>query len=173
MITRTKKISLLGVALFALSALFLGAKAADKKENESAYCLTISGKVLTYEKTNRNKIKIYLIKDNAIIDSLKTNVNVIFSFQLKKNEEYSIKIVEQGVANRLISVSTRLPEKVKKNLFFEFHFDLVPFTPLSDISQNADVLDFPVALIYYNPQKGCFDYNRKYTSQLKKAYKQI
>ena len=168
---KTTTIGFLGLALFALSSFIFDKKITDKNENKSSYCLTITGKVLNTGNDLRKKIKVYLINDNVVIDSLKTNINTIFSFQLKENQQYSIKIIESDFACRLISISTRLPEKIKKH--FLFHFDLVPFKPSSELSSNSDILDFPIALIYYNSQKGYFDYNRKYTEHIKNMYKEI
>lgn len=157
------------LVVFTFAVCFFSAKADDRKNYSSSVCLTVSGKVLNPEKKKHEKIKVYLIKENAVIDSLNTAANLVFSFQLNKNKEYSIRIVEPGFANRLVSISTRLPEKVKNNVFFEFHFDLMPYE-VPVIQSNSDVYDFPIALVYYNPQKGCFDYNRKYTKEIKKLH---
>jgi|ERR1035437_7209723 hypothetical protein len=171
--TRITTIGLLGLMLLVLSAFIFETKAIDKEENEPDYCLTISGKVLNPEKNLQKKILVYLIKSNAIIDSVKTDANTVFFFQLKKNQEYAIKIVEQGFASRLISIATYLPKKIKNNSLFQFHFDLIPFKSSFKLSQNSDILNFPIALIYFNPQKNGFDYNRKYTSHIKNKYKQL
>ena len=165
---RTRIFSLLVVTALSLSSFALSPVNFEINRGEPSYCLAISGKVLTDKKTNRNKVRIFLIRNNVAVDSLRTNVNVVFSFQLEKDQEYFIKIIEPGSVNRLVSISTRLPKKMKKNIFFEFHFDLVPFTPAPSISPGSDVLDFPVALIYYDSKKGSFVYNKQYTTEIKK-----
>lgn len=168
--TKITTIGILGLILFGLSAFVFETKNLTKPESD--YCLTISGKVLNTEKTIRKKITVYLINSNTIIDSIKTGTNLVFSFQLKKNQEYSLKIVEPRSVSRLISISTRVPQKFKNDILFQFHFDLLPFVPSPALLANPDILDFPLALIYFDPKKGSFDYNRKYTSYIKTKYNQ-
>ncbi|MGZ3861758.1 MAG: hypothetical protein ACXVPN_00260 [Bacteroidia bacterium] len=155
-------------ALIIISLLVTGN--ASPRKVASHACLTISGKVLNKKASSKEKIKVYLIKGNAVIDSLKVRPNITFSFSLERDQEYSIKIVQNGYANRLICVSTWLPEKLKENNLFEFHFDLLPYK--GDNYVNQDALDFPVALVYYEAAKGYFDYNKKYTSYIKKEFNQ-
>ena len=170
--TKITTIGLLGMMLFSLSGFIIGAKPVRNKTNEPAGCLTISGKVLNAEKGLRKKITVYLIQENATVDSIKTNTNLVFSFQLKKDRGYSLRIVEPGSVTRLISISTYMPGKLKNNLLFRFHFDLLPFTAPVNFSPDSEILDFPLALIYYNPQKACFEHSKKYTEKIKEAYNQ-
>ncbi|MGZ3919285.1 MAG: hypothetical protein ACXVNR_01635 [Bacteroidia bacterium] len=142
----------------------------EPNKKQTAVCLKVSGKICDKKSKPTEKITVYLIKENEIIDSLKVRINAIFSFPLEKNQEYSIKVVHQGHADRLVYISTWLPKKVSENTLFEFHFDLIPFKP--DESTSKEALDFPVALIYYHTDKGCFDYNKKYTSYIKKELNQ-
>lgn len=164
--TNIKNIALAGIIF--LSSLAPGNNAPNKKR--TAVCLKVSGKVCDKKSKPTEKITVYLIKENMVVDSLKVRTNLTFEFPLEKNSEYSVKVVQEGYANRLIYISTWLPQKIKDDKLFEFHFDLIPFKP--DGSTNPDALDFPVALIYYRSDKGYFDYNKKYTSYIKKEFKQ-
>jgi len=153
-------------ALLVLPFFVWGHKGKERKPSAKA-CLEISGQV---NQANNNTVSVYLIEENTLIDSLEVDGMQIFSFSLEKNRYYSIRIKQAGYVPRLVSVSTWLPCGLKEEKPYKFHFDLLQLSEEELSEEQADLLDFPIALVCFDKQKGYFDYNADYTSRIKNAY---
>jgi hypothetical protein len=93
-----------------------------------------------------------------------------FFFNLAKNSYYTIEISKPGFITRMISISTKLPAGVKADPIFEYEIEL----EMHKERQVADdyYLDFPIALIDYDPVKDVFVSHGKYTAYIKARIKE-
>jgi hypothetical protein len=137
------------------------------KGKDASACLEVTGKI-TGVSTKDNFFTVYLFCYNTIVDSVKVTQGKTFRFRLVKNQQYSIKMEGSGFVSRLLSISTHLPEEVSISPVFRFHFETELIEQNNAKALNNYALDFPIALISFDPQKSIFDYNRKYTARIKK-----
>jgi hypothetical protein len=127
-------------------------------------CLEIDGKILN---TSEGKCIVELICGNNVVETavLKDGKKK-FKFVLKTNRIYSIRLSKEGFITRLISIDTKIVNHEDDIYKFSFETKLIERSGAEKL--NKDFLDFPIALIYFDPKKECFDYNREYTSRIKK-----
>lgn len=144
-------------------------KKTTTKRDTKDDCLIVVG--FFYNKTHIKKITAYLYEGQNIVDSVKTNSMKDFGFILKKNKEYTVKVVSAGYYPRLISVNTALPDDVNTvpNFIFEFDITLMP------IVKGADdfFTDFPIALVDFDHKIQKFTYNKQYTQKIQKELKKV
>lgn len=89
-----------------------------------------------------------------------------FLFNLLPNSYYTIEVSKEGYVNRMIGVSTLLPNDVlKTGKKYFFDFEVTMFKSMEGIDDYY--LDFPVALIGYNSKTKRFEDNAKYTKHIK------
>ncbi len=93
-----------------------------------------------------------------------------FFFNLAKDSYYTIEISKPGYITRMISISTKLPSGVKADPIFEYEIEL----EMHKEKAGADdyYLDFPIALIDYDPAKDVFVSHGKYTAYIKAKIKE-
>lgn len=93
-----------------------------------------------------------------------------FFFNLSKNSFYTIEVSKEGYITRMISISTKLPPNVKIEPMFEYQIEL----EMHEQKQGIDdyYLDFPIALIDYDPVKDAFVAHGKYTAYIKAKIKE-
>jgi hypothetical protein len=140
---------------------------------DSLHCLEISGKIGFNGACSDNLLKIELIQDNRVVDSMTIKGKRTFKFNLKKNGYYGIRISKKGFVPRLISVCTDLEGGDISNKIYRFRFDTKLISVEGADELNKDALDFPIAVISFDRKKGWFYYSKKYTSQIKrKIYNQ-
>jgi hypothetical protein len=163
----SKTLQTIFFVLFLLPMITFAGKGKNKKATGLNSCLEISGKVATDNKKSNGLVSVLLFKNNMVVQSIKMPPTGTFKFILDKNEEYTVKIVQKGFFPRLISISTEIPEKIIGKHIFKFYFDLVPLPNVEVATKNTDALDFPVALVFYDKEKGYFDYSKKYTEFIK------
>lgn len=144
----------------------------DKKTEPQA-CLEVSGQIVRERKLNEKPIRVELIRENKLVDSMLVRGSEDFKFSLQKNQYYAVRVLQEGYLPRLVSISTYLPEDIKADKKFRFHFDLIQVSNKERTADMEDVIDFPIALICYNESKGYFDYNAFYTSHIKEVYQKL
>lgn len=143
------------------------------QKKQASPCLELSGRVISVPLNQGEKIQVYLIEENRVIDSLSADAETEFRFYLMKDRYYAVRIKQNGCLTRLISVSTFLPPDLRPVNAYRFHFDLYSISNDETNSELDDLLDFPIALIRYDEVKGYFDYNAHYTTHIKKAYQKL
>lgn len=128
-------------------------------------CLIIAGKI--YSNETGDSYRIELITDNECVSEyhLKENNNK-FYFRLSKNKTYAIRISKRGFITKLIYINTELPNGT--NEVFEFKFIAKLLKQDESYLLNQEALDFPFAFVFFNTQRKCFDYNRKYTKTVRR-----
>jgi hypothetical protein len=120
---------------------------------------TIKGKPVT----NVN-VKLYL-EDKLVNEVASTEKEKVF-FTLRENSKYTLVYSLPGYFTRMISINTWMPAKVKREPAFTFEFSLELFS--EDEQSYTYYLDFPVALIRFNPSAEKFECNRIYASSIRK-----
>jgi hypothetical protein len=111
------------------------------------------------------EMDVRLYEENVLLTEIPSSAGPKVFFTLKENSNYLIMYSRSGFVTRMVSVDTHIPEDVKPSPLFTFDFEL-ELLPLNT-ALDAFYLDFPVAIIQYDPDIQKFGYNRKYTSSLK------
>jgi hypothetical protein len=93
-----------------------------------------------------------------------------FFFTLDKNSYYTIEVSKPGYITRMISISTKLPPGVKTEPVFEYQIELEMHKEKAGVDDYY--LDFPIALIDYDPVKDVFVSHGKYTAYIKAKIKE-
>lgn len=93
-----------------------------------------------------------------------------FFFNLDKNSYYTIEVSKPGYITRMISISTKLPPGVKTEPIFEYQIELEMHKEKAGVDDYY--LDFPIALIDYDPVKDVFVSHGKYTAYIKARIKE-
>ncbi|HET6224793.1 MAG TPA: hypothetical protein VFF27_00845 [Bacteroidia bacterium] len=93
-----------------------------------------------------------------------------FFFDLAKNSYYTIEVSKPGYITRMISISTKLPAGVKIDPIFIYQIELEMHP--EKVGVDDYYLDFPIALIDYDPVKDVFVSHGKYTAYIKAKIKE-
>jgi len=140
-----------------------------KTESDSLLCLEIEGRIFMNGENTDNIYKVELIENNQVIASAMKKDKKAFSFVLKKNTYYAIRIIKEGYAPKLISINTQLPNEKLEDDFFSFSFKTELLTKEEFSLLDEDTQDFPIAIVSFNKHKKAFDYSEKYTGNIKKC----
>jgi hypothetical protein len=138
-------------------------------DSDSLICLEISGRICTDGKERDNFYTVELIEYNTVIKAVIKKDKKAFKFNLEKNKYYAIRIIKEGYAPKLISIHTMIPDEKFAKEFYSFRFktELFPEEEYKKFDQDAQ--DFPIAIVAFNKQKRVFDYNEKYTGNIKRS----
>lgn len=143
-------------------------KTGPRKDN---ICLEISGIAISEYDLPLEGTRVVLYQQNekkAMIEITNVkNENRFFSFNLERNQDYTIEVSKPGYVSRKISISTHLPAEVKLSPVFYFEFEIDLFK--EKIGMDDYYLDFPVALVSYDKKRDVFDIQHKYTENIKMA----
>ncbi|HXB41621.1 MAG TPA: hypothetical protein VNZ49_13860 [Bacteroidia bacterium] len=151
--------------LFCLNSFSFAQK--NKAANDSEInCLEVTGKFDESMKSLEGKYTVKLMRDNKVVEEQNLKVNKGFRFVLAKDVQYTIKIEKEGYIPRLLSVSTKIPEKSDLTELFKFHFETNLIDQAFYYRFDDDDIDFPIALVSYAKKCDCFEYNKKYTQEL-------
>jgi hypothetical protein len=136
---------------------------------DSSYCLEISGKILNAGEAGNQPCKVELYCMNRVIDSaMLKESRKKFRFYLRRNQYYTIRITMENHMNKLICVDTQnAPNPVEEDLFY-FSFETSLLDNERAARLNKDVAEMPVAILYFDARHDRFDYNKAYTSNIKR-----
>lgn len=134
-------------------------------KQDSLYCIEIDGKVLIPKNDDSKLYRIELLCHNDLVDSGLVVDNESFLLKVKKDSWYTIRIIKEGYFPLIVSVDTRLPEYNNKTHKFHFDTELI----VSDMTgiQDQDAIDFPIAIISYNPNSGIFSPVKQYSKNIR------
>lgn len=147
--------------------------AAQNIYNDSLICLEINGIALS-NKLPLDGVNVRLFMENEEMEL--TEITSIehhdhtFTLKLQKDSYYTIEVSKPGYITRIISVSTKLPKDVKIKPIFVFQFEVE--MPKEKTVTDDYYLDFPIALIDYDVNKGVFVSHGKYTAHIKSKLNQ-
>jgi hypothetical protein len=116
-----------------------------------------------------NEYTVSLIQGNTEIESITVKAGKSFKFLLKENSWYAIKIKNEESTTKLVSINTWIP---MGNRYSLCHYNLFceigePITYSEAKNFDADIIDFPVAVIMYDEKKEVFNMDEKYFSNIR------
>jgi hypothetical protein len=164
----TAKTLVLLVFIAVLGSSFTLHKKNKPNKDTDDVCLEISGDIGFEGDIRDQSYKVELIHYNTVIQTdTMENLSSIFSFQLKKNAYYTIRISKKGYATKLVSICTELDEK--DDVYCQFHFttSLIPQDEARQLDKDA--LEFPIAVVSYDKARKVFVDNKTYTANIKKV----
>ncbi len=132
--------------------------------------LEIKGHVNHNEKSIE-KVMVVLYQNNKAVNKLFTKKNGKFQFVLFSNINYTIEVSKNSFINEKIQISTKNNKANRGKYFYEFKIDLTKRSKFKGVDISS--LDFPTALIEYNPSKGEYEHNKKYAKYVKSEFKKL
>lgn len=144
---------------------------AQKNNTDSIVCLEITGKILGVGNKSEDTYKCELIYYNTVEKKENINVKKTFTYNLKKNSIYTIRISKEGYITKLISIYTKVPDVHNELYKLEFETDLFPEHKSKKL--DSDAIDFPITIIYYDEKANWFYFNEEYTSNIKRQLHNI
>lgn len=88
-----------------------------------------------------------------------TRANGRFQFDLDPNHEYVIKVSQFGKVSKMVKLNAYLPKEEFGN--WEVGFNVELFDQMEGL--DVTVLKDPIAVIFFDKQKGYFDYDENYS----------
>lgn len=134
---------------------------------DSVVYLEVRGKAVVKGKTTDKVYKVELIENNKIIDSVLESDNEQFSFGLLRNRYYALKVYKTGYMPKLILINTYIPEKKYLIDYFIFDFETELISISEEEKLDKDTRDFPLAIVRFDSSKKGFNYNQKYSKNIK------
>ena len=161
----TLKNAVLIVMLVISSYLSVGASN-SKKEIDTLPGLHLKGRVVKTSGPASDLCKVELFLNGKVIDSLFISDSRVFDLKLVRNNTYTIRIAKKNHVAKLVVVNTEFPDEINDLLEFSFKTDLMSTRAADDL--NKDALDFPAAIIHFEPKHELFVYNEAYTREIKR-----
>ncbi len=126
------------------------------------------------EKSNTkasNTYTVSLILQNEEIESVVIKPGKSFKFSLKENTWYAVKIKNEESVAKIISINTWIPMGNRYSLcHYNLSFEIgAPISYAEAKNFDADLIDFPVAVILYDTQKETFNLDEKYFSNIREG----
>jgi hypothetical protein len=149
------------IGLFIFSTPVLGS------QKDSLYTIEIDGKVMIPKQDPSRTYKIELLCHNTVVDSGLVVDNESFLLKVKKNSWYTIRIIKDGYFTQTISMDTRVPEY--NDNIHKFHFDTELIVENYTSIQDLDAIDFPIAIVSFNPNSDQFVPVREYSKNIKSS----
>ena len=161
-----KNLILTPLSLILISILFFSTPSFGGQK-DSLYCIEIDGKVLIPKSDPSKTYKIELLCLNTVVDSGYVVDDESFLLKIKKNSWYTIRIIKEGYFPMIVSIDTRLPDYNTGN--HKFHFDTELIVENYTSIQDKDAVDFPIAIISFNPNKDIFSPIKEYSKNIKNS----
>lgn len=137
-------------------------------------CLEVVGIALGENNEAIDGVEVKLFRENEEMEWVEiTHVTYHdhnFTFTLDVNSYYTIEVSKPGFVKRSVAISTKLPSDISIKTLFKYGFEVVLFKEKKEL--NDFYLDFPVALISYNPKTEVFENSTTYTRHIKSKIKE-
>jgi hypothetical protein len=162
-----KNILHLSIKLTIFSVILFSGPVFGSDKKDSLYTIEIDGKVLIPKQDDSKLYKIELLCHNDIIDSGLVVDDESFLLKVKKDSWYTIRIIKEGYFPMIISIDTRLPGYNTTN--HKFHFDTELIIADYEGIRDNDAVDFPIAIVSFNANKGIFVPVKQYSKNIKNS----
>lgn len=159
---KVKGISLLLLLLILIS----GTKMPGGTKSSS---LEIKGYVFKNE-NKVDKAMVTLYQNNKVVQKAYTKKSK-FEFILFSGLRYMVEISLDGCVTERIQISTLEKTEFSGKYLYEFRVDMKDMDQFKGV--DISDLDFPTALIQYNPDEGEYWHDEAYSNQVKKELKQL
>jgi hypothetical protein len=137
-------------------------------------CLEVVGVAISESNEPIDGVEVKLLKENDEMEWVEvTNVayhDHDFTFALEADSYYTIEVSKKGYVTRSVGISTKLPAGTDYTETFKYGFEVILFQKKEGM--NDFYLDFPVALVSYNPKTEVFENNESYTRNIKTKIKE-
>ena len=144
----------------------------NKTKPDSLYCLQIEGKILNVDAGEDASCIVELISLYNGIDTITLKEGKKkFKFMLEKDTYYALRISKKGYITKLVSINTEIVTTTDGIFRFLFETNLIKVAALKRF--NRDIVDFPVAIIYFDYHLDTFSYNKEYSENIKKQLYQL
>ena len=134
--------------------------------------LHVKGKVFDSNGMVKN-ISIRIIHHDGFVDTVIAK-NGKYNLSLELNHKILVEFesFDDNHFTKRIAFNTNVPESTKKILTFDLTINLVEKELWKINEEDEDILDLPVAYLYYNSQKGIWiDRNQQYSRVINKKMK--
>ena len=134
--------------------------------------LHVKGKVFDSNGMVKN-ISIRIIHHDGFVDTIIAK-NGKYNLNLELNHKILVEFesFDDNHFTKKIAFNTNVPESTKKILTFDLTINLVEKELWKIKEEDEDILDLPVAYLYYNSQKGIWiDRNQQYSRVINKKMK--
>ncbi len=111
-----------------------------------------------------------LYQHNKVVQKAKTKKSK-FDFILFSDLRYMVEISLNGCVTERIQISTMEKTEFSGKYMYEFRVDLKDLDDFKGV--DISDLDFPTALIKYNPEEGEYWHDEEYTKSVKKQLKEL
>jgi hypothetical protein len=132
--------------------------------------LEVKGYVL-HKDDNVEAATIKLYQNNRIVKKMTTKKNGKFQFILFSDLEYTIEIEKKSMVTERIQVSTKTKTEFGGKYLYEFRVDLLSANKFKGV--DVSNLDYPTALIKYNPEEGEYSHDEEYAVFVKAEMKKL
>lgn len=132
--------------------------------------LEIKGYVYFGEEQVENAL-VKLYQENNIVQKLKTKKTGKFAFLLFNDIDYTIEVEKQGFITERIKVSTKSETEKGGKYFYEFRVHLNEASKLKGV--DISNLDFPTAIIKYDPKLDKYAHDKVYAKEVKAELKRL
>ncbi len=139
--------------------------------NDTVECMHAVG-VATSEGASLDGAIVTIFQGNEVIEWTEITSNPKhdhhFSFDLLGNSYYTIQVSKEGYVTRSIGINTKVPDDYIINddnpkTRFEFEVDVFKIKP----GVEDEFMDFPIALVKFNPTNRLFEFDAEYTRKIK------
>ncbi|MCB0400905.1 MAG: hypothetical protein KDD41_02400, partial [Flavobacteriales bacterium] len=113
-------------------------------------------------------VKLY--QNNKMVQMSKTKKSK-FEFILFSDLRYMVEISLDGCVTERIQISTMEKTEFAGKYLYEFRVDLMDLKEFEGV--DISDLDFPTALIKYNPDEGEYWHDEEYSNSVKKSMKKL
>lgn len=156
--------SIVAVALVLICNFML----AGTKTPSDSMCLRLKGKVAKTDISAGHTYTVEIIDNSTVIASKVVKAGKAFTFDVKRNGWYGLKIKNSDCVSKLISINTHVPGLEDGDAYLvDFEME-EPISLEESKYLDDDAIDFPLALISYEKDIDNFNYSEEYTKNIKK-----
>lgn len=143
----------------------LWAPVMNSREPDSMQFLKLRGKILC---ATRGAVTIQVLCEGKTIDSITLTSHRCFALFLQPARLYTLRIRKHDTYPQVICVDTRHFALTDYEPYeFSFQTNLVTMDP--GLKFNEELRETPIAIVYYDTRHNKFNYNKAYTSRIKRS----
>lgn len=121
-----------------------------KSQKDASISIYVDGKLQETRVTKKGKLKLHL----------------------PKNHDYLLVFSAKDCFNKRIAISTNVENRQKMPPLFDIDVKFIPEDDPGVLATDIDLLDFPVAYLGFDPERGTFiDKNQYYSAVIRKEIK--
>lgn len=112
-----------------------------------------------------------LYEGNDVINSFKTPRNGRFQLLLHTGKYYTLEVIKEGYVQKRISIDTEMGNRRISVPVYECDLDIIPTSLFKDM--DIGDLDFPMAIVTFDPKTREFTHSELYTSSMRTTYEEL